>query len=274
MIRTPRRLTSLLLLASALALATVAAAALKDKPPKGVALHATGWLIDPYRSDDPDTEIERAIKQQREAQNNRNRDVMDRGVEGDDGPLGRGYGSDSTWGGGLPSGGRRRDDMPNSERYPNDRSGWGRHTDRTSTDIDPMGRSGSITLGTRGGGTGGNEFLGQLTRNPEKLSFLETNRAAHGIRRQAGDGLCCRRHGGDLGFLRRRRAPLRLAGARLGDRDHARQEAFHAHRSVRGVQGWQDAQLRDHRRRQRHPDNPHLADVHAGAAAGRELRPL
>jgi hypothetical protein len=178
MIRKSARIPHLILLASALGLATVAAAALKDKPPKGVALHGTGWLIDPYRSDDPDKEIEAAVKADRDQQNARTRDPMGRdrgGVMDDDGPLGRGYG-DGTGGGGFPTGDRRRDD-PVGRRDPtgSERGGWGTHTDRTSTDIDPTGQSGSITIGSRGGGGLRNEFIGQLTRNPEKLSFLEAN---------------------------------------------------------------------------------------------------
>lgn len=177
MTRIPCRVAPLILLASALGLATTAAAALKDKPPKGVSLHNTGWLIDPNRSDDPDKEIEEALRIERQQRDNSLEDVMDRGVPGDDGPLGRGYGTDGTWSGGFPTGDRRRDDLPYGRggRYDR-RGGWDNRTDRSSTDMDPLGTSGSISIGTRGsGGVIRNEFIGQLTRNPERLSFLETH---------------------------------------------------------------------------------------------------
>jgi hypothetical protein len=171
MLRKSSRIAQLILLASALGLGTGAAAALKDKPPKGVALPGTHWLIDPHRSDDPDVAIERAHKEEQQEQKNSAEDAMDRGVMGDDGPLGRGYGNDSTWGGGFPTGGRNRDDLPGRV---DDRGGWRNDRGRTSTDIDPTGRkqSGSITLGSAGSRR--SEFLGQLMRNPQTLSFRES----------------------------------------------------------------------------------------------------
>lgn len=168
------RIPHVLLLASALALTALApAASLKDKPPNGVALSGTRWLIDPYKSDDPDAAIERAEKAERDFQNNRNQEVMDRGVPGDEGPLGRGYGN-STWGQGLPPTGNGRRNLPPEGTPGNRDGGWSRTSDRTSTDIDPTGQSGSVTIGTRGG-MGHSEFLGQLTRNPETLTFLAMN---------------------------------------------------------------------------------------------------
>jgi hypothetical protein len=169
--RTSLRVAPLVLLAGTLGLATVAAAALKSKPPGGVTLTGTQWRIDPTRSDDPDAEIERAQKAARDQELNRSRDIMDRGVEDDDGPLGRGYGTDSTWGGGFPTGGRRRDDLPPI----GNRGGWGNERGRASTDIDPMGRSqtGSVTIGS--GSIIGNQFLAQLTRNPDTLAFVQAN---------------------------------------------------------------------------------------------------
>ena len=57
MVRTLHILAQLVLLASALCLAGVATAALKNKPPEGLKLSGTEWQIDPYHSDDPVTVI-------------------------------------------------------------------------------------------------------------------------------------------------------------------------------------------------------------------------
>jgi hypothetical protein len=59
------RISQLLLLTSALSLAGVAGAALKDQPPAGLSLSGTEWQLDSRRSDDAGMEIERA---EREAQ--------------------------------------------------------------------------------------------------------------------------------------------------------------------------------------------------------------
>lgn len=192
MIGTPRRGTSirmrqLLLLATALGVATVAAAALKDKPAKGVALGGTEWRIDPYRSDDPEQVIDKAQKQKED----QDRDSRRGGGEDRGGVLGGGRDSPSggsednhgTWGGGGGFPGRRTDpsDGGSSSRGPNfpggDRGGgYGQRTDRSSTDIDPTGSSQSATI-TLGGGIGGirNEFAGHLAKNPDTLSFREVN---------------------------------------------------------------------------------------------------
>jgi len=183
------RITQLLLLASALGLATLAAAALKDKPAKGVTLAGTEWRIDPYRSDDPDTVIQKAHDKENGA--GRDRRCTNRGVGGDDGPFGGGSRGGGTWGGGggSPPGGEERrggsDDFPGGGGYrrdcdsDSDRTASHRtSTDRTSTstDIDPTGTStsASVQIGSLGGGIR-NEFVTQLGKNPDTLAFREAN---------------------------------------------------------------------------------------------------
>ena len=152
---------SLTLLLSALCFADVAAAALKDKPPEGVALSGTEWQIDPYHSDDPVAVIEDAEKAARERQDrdrDRDRGGMDRGGmdrggmpgPGGDDPLGRS---------GLP-------DPANRD------GGRNRGTDRSSTSIDPWGK-GTQSATLQYGSRGRNEFLAQLSRNPETLAFRQ-----------------------------------------------------------------------------------------------------
>jgi hypothetical protein len=178
---TSYRMAQLVLLASALIVSTAWAASLKDKPAKGVTLNATEWRIDPYRSDDPDEVIGKAQAQKdREDQDRVSRRAggMDRG-DGS-GPLGGGEDNHGTWGGhsGMPG---RPTDLPDggSSRgpsLPSDRGGgYGQRTDRSSTDIDPTGSSQSATI--QFGRTGGirNEFVGQLAKNPDTLSFREVN---------------------------------------------------------------------------------------------------
>src|SRR5207248_2298803 len=74
----------------------------------------------------------------------------------------------------------------------------------------------------------------------------------------------------DFGFVRRRRAPLRLGRTRVGHRDDARQTLL-AHGSLRAVEGRQDAHLRDHRERRRHAEGHDLAHVHDRSASGSGL---
>jgi hypothetical protein len=175
-------LAQLVLYAGALVLTTSAAAAsLKDKPAKGVTLAGTEWRIDPYRSDDPEEVIDKAQKQKEQEDNER---ISRRGGgadrDGGGGPWGGGENNHGTWGGGGDFPGRRSD-LPNGggTSRPNlpgdDGGGYGRRTDRTSTDIDPTGSSQSATI--QFGRMGGirNEFVGQLAKNPDTLSFREVN---------------------------------------------------------------------------------------------------
>jgi hypothetical protein len=176
------RIAQLVLYAGALGLiTTVAAASLKDKPAKGVTLAGTQWRIDPYRSDDPEEVLDKAQKQK----DKEDEDRIGRragGADRDGGPWGGGEDSHGTWGGrsgvpgrptDLPDGGSSRDPtgMPGGDRG----GGYGRRSDRTSTDIDPTGgtQSASIQLGNMGGIR--NEFAGQLAKNPDTLSFREVN---------------------------------------------------------------------------------------------------
>ena len=149
----------LILAMSVLCFVGVAAAALKDKPPEGVALSGTEWQIDPYHSDDPVAVIEDAEKAARERQD-RDRD-SDR--DRDRGGMGRGM---PGTGGDDPLG---RSDLPD----PTNRDGGrNRGTDRSSTSIDPWGtgkQSASVQFGSRGH----SEFLGPLSRNPEALAFRQ-----------------------------------------------------------------------------------------------------
>jgi hypothetical protein len=187
MIRQSHRFPQLIVLTGALVLTTVASAALKDKPPKDVTLHGTAWKIDQYSSDDPAEVIDKASKDDEAAEiakraSGRDRGVFDDGRTSDDGPLGGGMGrrnDDGSWGGtgGYRDRTGRRID-PNDPMPMPDSSGgatWGR-SGRSSTDIDPTGQSSSATI-AYGGGPGGirNEFVTQLTSNPDTLSFLQVN---------------------------------------------------------------------------------------------------
>jgi hypothetical protein len=180
-----KRVAQLLLYGSALVLVTAHAASLKDKPAQGVTLNGTEWRIDPYRSDDPDQVIERAQRQKVEQDRSSRSGGMDRDVLGGGrrGPIG-GEDNHGTWGGGAPypgrsdggefpdGGSRRGGNFPGDTRG----GGYGRDTGRSSTDIDPTGTSASasIQLGNLGGIR--NEFVGQLTKNPETLAFREVDR--------------------------------------------------------------------------------------------------
>ncbi|HVY80989.1 MAG TPA: hypothetical protein VG994_08420 [Steroidobacteraceae bacterium] len=184
-----KRVTQLLLYGSALVLVTAEAASLKDKPAQGVTLNGTEWRIDPYRSDDPDQVIERAQREKEEHDRNSRSGGMDRDVFGGgrDGPIGGGPigGEDNhgTWGGGAPFPGRSDGgEFPDGGARPGGTlprdtrgGGYGHDTGRSSTDIDPTGSSASasIQLGNLGGIR--NEFVGQLTRNPDTLAFREVN---------------------------------------------------------------------------------------------------
>jgi hypothetical protein len=141
----PFRLARFILMASALSLAGVAAAALKDKPPEGVTLSGT-WKLDPRRSDDPVAEMRRA---ENGAQDRTERDRSDTRMPGqvdDDDPLGR--------------------DFPDRRTRP---GGWTHDDGKTSTGIDPWGgtQSATITLGS----SGYNLFRDQLNKNPQELDF-------------------------------------------------------------------------------------------------------
>jgi hypothetical protein len=142
----------------ALGLATAASAGLKNKPPEGVSLGGTEWLLDPYRSDDPVAAIEKAHQEQEEQKAKRDRSRNERGVFGDDDPWGN-RNSGGTWGGGTPGGGGGN--IP----------GGG----RGSTTLDPTGETQSATVRWGSGSGLRNSFLTQLDRNPEKLSFRHTN---------------------------------------------------------------------------------------------------
>jgi hypothetical protein len=142
----PHRLARFVLMASALSLAGVAAAALKDKPPAGLTLSGT-WKLDPYRSDDPVTQMKRA---ENDAHNRATRDRgdADRGMPGqdDDDPLGR--------------------DFPERGTRP---GGWTHDDGKTSTGIDPWGGTQSATFQL--GSSSYNLFLDQLNKNPQELEF-------------------------------------------------------------------------------------------------------
>ncbi|MEJ1963307.1 MAG: hypothetical protein WDO56_17810 [Gammaproteobacteria bacterium] len=147
-----------MLLTSALCVADVAAAALKDKPPAGLNLSATAWQIDPYHSDDPVAVIQNAeyAEQQRR---NRDRDGLDRGGM-DRGGMDRqrpGPGGDDPFGRGFPDSSSRSGNWPNPGR--------------PATTIDPTGgvQSATIQFGSRSS----NPFLEQLNRNPQQLAFRQ-----------------------------------------------------------------------------------------------------
>jgi hypothetical protein len=143
-------------------LGMASAAGLKNKPPQGISLGGTEWLLDPYRSDDPIAAIEKAHQEQQEQAEQkakRDRDRTERGgVFGGDDPWDNRNSGGGTWGGGTPGGG-----------------GWGQGGDRGSTTIDPTGETQSATV--RWGSSSGlrNAFLTQLDKNPERISFRHTN---------------------------------------------------------------------------------------------------
>jgi hypothetical protein len=182
------RVAQLVVLAGALGLSAVAPAALKDKPPKDVTFTGTAWNIDPYRSDDPKAVIDKAEDAQRSERDSTRQGDMDRGVFGGGrGTAGRSDSSEGTWGrggypdsdrrgvpGGIPD--RRRSDVPGGDFPDGTRGGWGHDHGGTSTDVDPTGssQSASVKLGSLLNGFG-NEFLGQLSQNPGKLTFLQVN---------------------------------------------------------------------------------------------------
>ncbi len=136
------------LLTGALVFAGVAAAALKDKPPVGLTLSGTEWQLDPRRSDDPATQMQRAEAdaQDRGTRDWGDRDDRDRGVIGPgDDPLDR--------------------DSPARRTRP---GGWEHDQGNSSTSLDPWGGSQSATF--RIGSSGYNLFQDQL-KNPEELAF-------------------------------------------------------------------------------------------------------
>ena len=151
MVRKLHTVAQLVLLASALCLAGVATAALKNKPPEGLKLSGTEWQIDPYHSDDPVAVIENAEKTTADRRE-RDRGGMSRGMPGpaDDDTRGRPFPDPTSRSGGW------------------DRNGPG----KTSTSTDPWGtgtQSATIQFGSRGR----NEFLEQLYKNPDGLTFRQ-----------------------------------------------------------------------------------------------------
>jgi hypothetical protein len=138
----------LVLLTSALCLADVAAAALKDKPPAGLSLSGTEWQIDPYHSDDPVAAIENAERAQQEHKE------RDRGGISRPGPA-----DDDTFGRGLPDPAGRNGD-------------WDRGHGNTSTTSDPW-RTGTQSATIQFGSRGRNPFLDQLNKNPQELTFRQ-----------------------------------------------------------------------------------------------------
>lgn len=163
MIRRSRRVAQRILLTGTLALSALALAGLKEQPPKGVALAGTQWLIDPHRSDDPETAIRKAeVAKER---GDSRQPTADRGAMGDGDPWGGGDNRGGTWGGGSSPQGRTGLPDPRG-------GGWGHEQGRTSSDIDPTGgrQSASISFGGSGGRNG---FLQELRRNPERLAFLQ-----------------------------------------------------------------------------------------------------
>jgi hypothetical protein len=145
-------------------MATLASAALKDKPPEGVTLAGTNWWLDPYRSDDPQIAIQRA-QQEQESRRSRDRGRASRGVFGDD------WGRETdgrTWGGGSPDNSNPHDPFPDGGGGTVRKGSGG-----NSTTIDPTGGTQSATVSVGSLGGVGNPFVLQLTKNPDKLSFLQ-----------------------------------------------------------------------------------------------------
>jgi hypothetical protein len=158
--RTSHPAAQVLLLASALCLAGVAAAGLKDKPPEGLKLSGTEWQIDPYHSDDPVAAIDNAERALQERKQREREDAMGRRMPG---PAG------------VDSAGRCLPDpagncLPDA---PGRNGGWDRSPGRPSTNVDPWGtgtQSGGIQYGSLGGR---NQFMDQLNRNPQELAFRQ-----------------------------------------------------------------------------------------------------
>ena len=143
--------------ASMLATPLALAAGLKDKPPEGLKLDGSEWQLDPYNSDDASEAVDRAArKMQQQQQQSGGREVAG-GIFGGDDPLGRHGAGDPNGGGRFPS------DRDTSSRWP---SGG-----RNSTDIDPTGGGGAVSM--QWGGRRGSIFLESLRTNPAKLGFSE-----------------------------------------------------------------------------------------------------
>jgi hypothetical protein len=140
-----------LLLAFVSASTLILAAGLKDKPPEGLKLAGTEWQLDPYNSDDGGEAIDRAARKAAEPSSSR---AEGGGIFGRDDPIGR----------------REPGDTPTNGQFPTDRNtGWPSRGGRSSTEIDPTGGGGSVTM--QFGGRRGSIFLEKLRTNPEKLSF-------------------------------------------------------------------------------------------------------
>jgi hypothetical protein len=140
---------------------TLAFAALKNKPPEGVKLAGTQWQLDPYNSDEPSDEIDRAGQRAQRS-------------SGPSRPMGGGV-----FGGGNDPTGRGSDPVGGGGGYglPSDRDrggGWHRGGDGNSTDIDPTGQRQTITM--QMGGARSSIFFESLRTNPDKLSFAEGTR--------------------------------------------------------------------------------------------------
>jgi len=141
--------SNLALLALLSTCAGVACAALKDSPPDGVALSGTEWKIDPSRSQDPTTAIERA---ERDAQDRADRQASRQTTRGSRGGV---------------------FDDPNDPWGDHSRpGGWTTGNGPTTTTIDPTGGLGGIQIGTGGGGRRGNEFMDQLEKSPKELAIV------------------------------------------------------------------------------------------------------
>jgi hypothetical protein len=163
MIRRSCLARQLILLSSALCLATVAAAGLKEKPPKGVQLSST-WQLDPYRSDDPTAVLDKAREDMRASgggvsrRGGANRGVFGSGRRGGGFPGGGG-------GGGFPGGGggHRHGGTP-----PDDDSSGGSPSGGTQSGSAQPG-------GARSGGSRG-QLFSDLGKNPDRLTFQQVDR--------------------------------------------------------------------------------------------------
>jgi hypothetical protein len=150
-----RILTSLIVLAIAVAAGTASAARLKDKPPEGVNLKGT-WKLDPNRSDDPAQAIDRAVRTAT-MKDDRGIDEWSRSGRIMDDDDWDDYGRNDDWRRGT------------ADRRPGDV----RHRDRSTT-IDPLGREASVTWGTGSAQFLQSELLAlQLDPNPGTLTILD-----------------------------------------------------------------------------------------------------
>jgi hypothetical protein len=153
----PLALLAALVSASMLVAPLALAAGLKDKAPEGLKLDGTEWQLDPYNSDDASEAVDRAGRKMQQQERQSGGREVGGGIFGGDDPLGRHGPGDPNGSGRFPS------DRDTASRWP---SGG-----RNSTDIDPTGGGGGVTM--QWGGRRGSIFFESLRTNPAKLGFSE-----------------------------------------------------------------------------------------------------